>query len=84
MTGRPLTKSPRPRTRADRRRNTNLAPHAQDMNERPDEGAVPRLYRLKTFSPREMPDTPVRTVSRIAASPTACKKASSLSLVPVI
>ncbi len=39
-------------------------------------------YRLSTFSPREMPETPVRTTSRILLLSTTLMKASSLSLEP--
>ena len=44
---------------------------------------VPRAYTLSTHSPRPMPDTPVRTVSRIALRSSASRKASSFSVVPV-
>src|SRR5690606_5668696 len=40
-------------------------------------------YRLKTFSPRAIPETPVRTTSRMQPSPMARMNASSLSLLPV-
>ncbi len=39
--------------------------------------------RLRTFSPREIPETPERTTSSTCASPTALMNASSLSVVPV-
>ena len=42
------------------------------------------IYKLNTFSPREIPLTPLRTTSMIEASPTANKNASNLSLAPVI
>ena len=62
-----------------------LIPPIRQLGDGPAAGRSPprARYRLSTFSPRLMPDTPERTTSRMAALPMARKKASSLSPAPV-